>query len=98
VGVFKVSHLSVRVGYHDSWNVPRALAMARKQGYLDRNLDLEHAHYFVSRMTILPTNARGMARWRKRLFIGMARNSASPIDHFDLPSSRTVMTGSQVAL
>ncbi|MGH2856151.1 MAG: potassium transporter Kup, partial [Solirubrobacteraceae bacterium] len=98
VGVFKIAHLSIRVGYHDSWNVPRALATARKQGYLDRNLDLEHAHYFVSRMTILPTSAPGMARWRKRLFIGMARNSTSPIDHFGLPSNRTVMTGSQVAL
>ncbi|MGH3263926.1 MAG: potassium transporter Kup, partial [Trebonia sp.] len=98
VGVFKVVHLTVHVGYHDSWNVPDALALARKQGLLDRNLDLEHAHYFVSRMTILPTSAPGMARWRKRMFIGMARNATSPIDHFDLPSSRTVMTGSQVEL
>ncbi|MGH2856502.1 MAG: potassium transporter Kup, partial [Solirubrobacteraceae bacterium] len=98
VGVFKIAHLSIRVGYHDSWNVPRALATARKQGYLDRNLDLEHAHYFVSRMTILPTNAPGMARWRKRLFIGMARNASSPIEHFGLPGDRTVIAGLQVGL
>jgi KUP system potassium uptake protein len=97
-GLFKIVHITVRVGYHDSWNVPRALAEARKQGLLDRNLDLEHASYFVSRMTIVPTAAPGMSRWRKQLFVGMARNANSPIEHFGLPSPRTVMTGSQVAM
>ncbi len=97
-GLFKIHHVTVRVGYHDSWNVPNALAEARKHGFLDRNLDLEHASYFVSRMTIVPTSAPGMARWRKMLFIGMARNATSPIDHFRLPSPRTVMTGSQVEM
>ncbi len=97
-GLFKITHLTVRVGYHDSWKVPQALALARKQGFLDRNLDLEHASYFVSRMTIVPTSAPGMSRWRKQLFVGMARNATSPIDTFGLPSPRTVMTGSQVAI
>jgi KUP system potassium uptake protein len=97
-GLFKIVHLTIRVGYQDGWNVPKALAAARKQGLLDRNLDLEHASYFVSRMTIVPTNAPGMHRWRKQLFIGMARNATSPIEHFGLPTPRTVMTGSQVAM
>jgi KUP system potassium uptake protein len=97
-GLFKIVHLTVRVGYHDTWNVPDALVQARKHGFLDRNLDLEHASYFVSRMTIVPTAAPGMSRWRKQLFIGMARNATSPIDHFRLPSPRTVMTGSQVEM
>ncbi|MGH2915961.1 MAG: potassium transporter Kup [Solirubrobacteraceae bacterium] len=97
-GLFKITHLIVRVGYHDSRHVPAAIALARKQGFLDRNFDLEHAHYFISRMTILPSGAKSMARWRKRLFIAMARNAASPIDQFGLPPHRTVMTGSQVEL
>ena len=97
-GMFKIVHLTIRVGYRDKWNVPDALALARKQGLLDRNLDLEHASYFVSRMTIVPTDVPGMSRWRKQLFVGMARNANSPIDHFGLPSARTVMTGSQVAM
>ena len=25
-GLFKIAHITVRVGYHDSWNVPEALA------------------------------------------------------------------------
>ena len=37
-----------------------------------------------------------MGTWRKKLFIAMARNAASPIEHFGLPAERTVMMGSQV--
>ena len=97
-GLFKIVHITIRVGYRDAWNVPAALALARKRGLLERNLDLEHASYFVSRMTIVPSDAPGISRWRKMLFITMARNASSPIDHFGLPSGRTVTTGSQVAI
>jgi KUP system potassium uptake protein len=97
-GLFKVIHLTARFGYHDELNIPAALAQARKQALLERNLDLEHASYFVSRITIKPTDSPGLQRWRKNLFIAMARNAASAIDHFGLPSDRTVIMGSQVAL
>jgi KUP system potassium uptake protein len=95
-GLFRIFHVVDRVGYRDSTHIPEALALARKQGLLERNLDLEHASYFVSRISISPTDAPGMAQWRKKLFVAMARNAASPIDAFGLPSDRTVMMGSQV--
>jgi KUP system potassium uptake protein len=82
----------------DKLNIPGSLHEARKQGLLERDLDLEHASYFVSRITITPTPARPLRAWRKGLFITMARNAASPIDHFGLPSDRTVLMGSQIAL
>ena len=97
-GLFKVVHLNIRVGYRDEWNVPEALVMARKLGRLDRNLDLEHASYFVSKMSIVPTAAPGMSRWRKRMFVAMARNAATPIEHFHLPRARTAMTNSDVVM
>jgi KUP system potassium uptake protein len=97
-GLFKIVHLTVHVGYRDAWNVPEALALARKEGFLARNLDLEHASYFVSKMTIVPTGAPGMARWRKKLFVALARNAATPVEHFDLPRPRTAMTSSEVAI
>jgi KUP system potassium uptake protein len=65
---------------------------------LDRNLDLEHASYFVSRMTINSTDEPGMRRWRKLMFILMARNATSPIEHFGLPTDRTVAVSSHVAI
>jgi KUP system potassium uptake protein len=97
-GRFKVTHVCIRVGYRDSSNIPLELALARKRGFLERNFDLEHASYFVSRMTIAATDAPGMRRWRKQLFLTLARNATSPIEHFGLPGSRTVMMGSQVSL
>jgi len=97
-GLFKVFHVATRIGYHDKLNVPEALQLCRMRGLLERNLDLEHASYFVSRITITPTDAPVMQRWRKNLFIAMARNASSPIDHFGLPADHTVVMGSQVAL
>jgi KUP system potassium uptake protein len=97
-GDFRVFHVTVRNGYHEPIDVPAALRLCRKQGLLERNLDLEHASYFVSRIAIKPTDAPPMRAWRKKLFVGMARNATSPIDAFQLPSEKTVIVGSQIAL
>src|SRR3954453_21670008 len=97
-GRFKVTHITIRLGYQDAVDVPASLGLCRKHGLIERNVDLEHASYFVSRITITPTAAAGQQSWRKRLFIAMARNAASPVEHFGLPSERTVTVGSQVAL
>ena len=95
-GRFKLGHLTLHIGYRDTVNLPRDLALARKRGLLARNLDLEHASYFVSRMQIVRTKAPGMAPWRKALFVFMARNASSPVEDFSLPEERTVIMGSQV--
>ncbi|MGA9634812.1 MAG: KUP/HAK/KT family potassium transporter, partial [Solirubrobacterales bacterium] len=47
-GDFRVFHVTVRAGYHDPLDVPQSLRLCRKQGLLERNLDLEHASFFVS--------------------------------------------------
>jgi KUP system potassium uptake protein len=97
-GLFKIRHVTVRAGYQDSTDVPAALALARKLGQLERNLDLEHASYFVSRITITPNHQPGMSRWRKLLFVAMARNAASPIDAFHLPVDRTATVGAMIGV
>jgi len=97
-GLFKVLHVATRIGYRDGYDVPGLLALARKHGLLERSLDLEHATYFVSRMSITPTSAPRFRAWRKELFILMARNAANPIEHFGLPTERTVIMGAQVEL
>jgi KUP system potassium uptake protein len=95
-GLFKVFHVTIRIGYHDRLNVPQLLKLARMRGLLERNLDIEHASYFVSRITITPTTARPLELWAKKLFITMARNAANPIEAFGLPGDRTVIMGAQV--
>jgi KUP system potassium uptake protein len=97
-GLFKIRHITLRSGYHDKTDVPAALALARKRGLLERNLDLEHASYFVSRITITPDDKPGMSRWRKLLFVAMARNAASPIDTFKLPVDRTATVGAMIGV
>ena len=95
-GLFKIKHITLRAGYHDKTDIPAALVLARKRGMLDRKLDLEHASYFVSRITITPNEQKGMMRWRKFLFAAMARNAASPIDSFHLPVDRTATVGALI--
>jgi KUP system potassium uptake protein len=95
-GLFKVFHVTIRVGYHDRLDVPESLRLARKQGLLERSLDLEHASYFVSRILISASPAPPLRTAAKKVFIGMARNATSPIDHFHLPGERTVIVGAQV--
>jgi len=97
-GRFTVWHVTVRIGYQEKVNVPAALGLCRKQGLLERNLDLENAKYFLSRITITPTDDTPLRFSGKRLFIAMARNAASPVEAFRLPRERTVIIGSQVAL
>jgi KUP system potassium uptake protein len=97
-GGFKATHITIRLGYQDAIDVPASLRLCRKHGLLERNLDLEHASYFVSRIAITPTDAARASSWPKRLFIAMARNAASPVEHYGLPGERTVTVGSQVAL
>ena len=60
--------------------------------------DLDAVSYFISRITIVPTDAPGMARWRKKLFTVIARNAANPVPYFGLPDDRTVVMGSHIEL
>ena len=65
---------------------------------LEGDIDIERASYFLSRITILPTRAPGMAMWRKKLFVVIARNAANPVAYFGLPDDRTVVMASHIEL
>ena len=59
-------------------------------------VDVDTATYFLSRMTLVADDAPGMTRWRKRLFLAMARNALDPAPYFGLPDDRTVAMGRHV--
>ena len=46
----------------------------------------------------MPTDAPGMARWRKRLFVAIARNAANPVALFGLPDDQTVILSAHIEL
>ncbi|SDG87849.1 potassium transporter Kup [Pseudonocardia oroxyli] len=92
-----IVHVSARFGFQDSQDIPAVLQEARG---LSDELDFEpaEASYFLSRMTIERGTQPGLRSWRKRLFIGLAHNAATPAGYFKLPVDRTVVMGSRVEL
>jgi KUP system potassium uptake protein len=90
-----ISHVTARLGFQDDIDVPRLLELAVAQG-LERECDVDRASYFLSRMTIVSSDAPTMARWRKKLFMAVARNASNPVTYFGLPDDRTVVMGSHV--
>ncbi|WP_228430903.1 potassium transporter Kup [Baekduia soli] len=91
------SHITLRFGYQDRLDVPAELARRRRGGRTrEAHFNPYHATYFLSHITIVADRPHGMPRWRKRLFVAMARNAASPADYFNLPPERVVTLGSQI--
>lgn len=88
-----ITHLTLRFGFRDEQDIPAALACARDQGI---EVAVEEATYYLSHITVHPSNRPGMGRWRKPLFVALARNAASPVDYFHLPVDRVVVMGAQV--
>jgi KUP system potassium uptake protein len=76
-------------------NVPETLALARAKGV---EMDLDDITYFLGRETLIVTERPGMARWRERLFVVIARNAVRATTFFRLPPERVVELGVQVEL
>ncbi len=91
-----IVHLTAHHGFQDDVDIPRTLRRAAK--HLEGEIDVSHATYFISRMSIVMGNTPGMARWRKKLFMAMSRNVANPVAYFGLPDDRTVVMGSHIEL
>jgi KUP system potassium uptake protein len=93
-----ISHVTARLGFQDEMDVPRLLRLSMEKG-LESEIDLENPSYFLSQITIVPNDkSEGLARWRKKLFIAISRNSASPVEYFRLPDDRVVTMGSHIEL
>jgi KUP system potassium uptake protein len=93
-----VLHVTLEYGFFDQPNIPRALGWASQNDLPELHLQSANASYFLSRATLRTTRRPGMWRWRKKLFIVMARNAANPAEYFGLPEDQTVTMGSQVDL
>jgi KUP system potassium uptake protein len=89
------SRLSVRFGFMETPNVPKALAIARKLGW---QFDIMSTSFFLSRRALKPAARSGMPRWQDRLFIGLARTANDATDYFQIPTGRVVEVGTQVTI
>jgi KUP system potassium uptake protein len=86
-------NVRVQYGFMEDPNVPEALLQAREGGLM---VDLDDTTYFLGRETIIVTRRRGMAIWREKLFVLMARNAVRATAFFRLPPERVVELGVQV--
>lgn len=94
----RISVLTLRFGFLDTPSVPATLSAAAERGLLPGVRDLSQAFYFLSQITIVPTEAAGLSPWRKKLFVMMARNATNPAEYFRLPDDRTISMSGRVDL
>jgi KUP system potassium uptake protein len=92
LGIFNVK---VQYGFMQDPDVPETLLQATRLGL---QLDPGDVTYFLGRETIIVTRRKGMAVWREKLFVLMARNAVRATAFFRLPPERVVELGVQVEM
>jgi KUP system potassium uptake protein len=89
------SKVTLKFGFMETPNVPRALAIARKLGW---QFDIMSTSFFLSRRAIKPAAHSGMPRWQDHLFIALSRTANDATDYFQIPSGRVVEVGTQITV
>jgi KUP system potassium uptake protein len=87
--------MQVRYGFAETPNLPRALAIARREGL---DFDIMSTTFFLSRRTLHSGKSTRLAKWRNRLFIPLARNADDVSSYFRIPTNRVVEIGTQVTV
>jgi KUP system potassium uptake protein len=87
--------VTIRYGFMETPNVPKALIACRKQGL---SLDMMSTSFFLGRKTVVAAARGGMGRLQDRLFLILAKNSANPTDFFHIPPGRVLEMGAQVSV
>ena len=87
-----------RYGFMETPNVPALLAALPPLAIPGPRLEtaVMDTSYYLGRETLLPGGPSTMPRWRKRLFIILARNARPASAFFGLPPNRVVEMGAQV--
>jgi KUP system potassium uptake protein len=88
-------NVRVQYGFMEDPDVPWSLMRAREMGL---PIDMDDLTYFLGRETIIVTRRKGMAVWREKLFVLMARNAVRATAFFRLPPEQVVELGVQVEM
>jgi KUP system potassium uptake protein len=91
----RFSLVRLKFGFMETPNVPKALAIARKQGW---QFDIMSTSFFLSRRSLKASARSGMPLWQDRLFIGLAKSASDATDFFQIPTGRVVEVGTQVTV
>ena len=82
-------------GFAQTPNVPRELGRADIPGL---ELDPSQLSFFVGRANVKSSSRPGMARWRERLYSGLARIATRSTDFFRIPPDRVIELGAEVEI
>jgi len=91
----RFSRVTLKFGFAEQPNVPRALAVARKHGW---SFDIMATSFYLSRRSLRMAAQSDMPRWQDRLFILLARTANDATDYFQIPTGRVVEVGTQVTV
>ena len=89
------ARMTVRYGFMETPNVPKALAAAKQIGL---TFDIMSTSFFLSRRSLKPAAKSAMPIWQDRAFMILARNADDASSHFRIPTERVVEIGTQVAV
>jgi KUP system potassium uptake protein len=89
------SRLSLRYGYMEDPDVPRAL---RQWAIPGPRFEPMETTFFASRESLTADAGQGMALWRDKLFLLMSRNATPATEFFSVPGNRLVELGTQVVI
>ena len=84
-----------RYGFMEEPDALEILKLCKPHGLNFREMETT---FFLSRETIISSERRGLARWRKRLFALLSRNAQPANAYFRLPPNRVVELGLQVEI
>jgi KUP system potassium uptake protein len=87
--------VEIKFGFMETPNIPRALAIARKQGW---HFDIMSTSFYLSRRALKPAAHSGMPRWQDQLFIALAKSASDASDFFQIPTGRVVEVGTQITI
>ncbi len=82
-------------GFKEDPDVPALLEESGRRGFA---FEMMETSFFVSRETLIPTGAPGMAIWRERIFASMSKNAVKASEFFQIPTNRVVELGTQIEL
>jgi KUP system potassium uptake protein len=89
---FKAMTLSF--GFMETPNVAKGMTLARAKGL---KFDIMRTSFFLSRRTLLPRRSGGLGHLADVFFVFLTRNAVRTADFFQIPPSRVVELGAQVA-
>ncbi len=87
--------VTVNYGFKDDPDLPRDLMLAAEDGLV---IDPMDTSYFIGKEILIASEKSGMAKWRKKIFIGMFRSAETITNQFKLPPNRVVELGSQLKI